>query len=543
MKINDITVPDSATYLELIKDTPLKEGALGVTVRGDTLPLNSPYRPEGDARILTYADEEGRRIYERTLQLMFLVGLRQIAPQAKARFEHSFGNGIYVRISGEEVTEEFTGRLKAAMAGLAEADIPISYNRYDKSQAEEYYSAENQMDKLRILRYRNFRYFDMYELKGIREYFYGVMCPSTGYVNVFDLAPYPPGIVLLMPSIEDASRPAAFKSMPKLMDAYKLAARENEMMGCTNAADLNEFIQKRRFRELIRMCEAMQERKIQSIADSFIESGAKILLIAGPSSSGKTTFSHRMNIALKVRGLNPVSISLDNYYLDREKIPVGPDGTRDFERIDTLDIELLCKQLLILIEGGEVELPEFDFKTGKRIGSTVGLRVGRDQPIIIEGIHALNEELTRSVPRSLKFKVYISALNLINLDDHCRIRTTDARLLRRIVRDSQFRGTSPEETMAMWDKVRYGEDNYIFPYQEEADVIFNSSLTYELPVLKKYVYMALATIDRDSPYYTLARRQMKFLNYFMTTNAEDEIPPNSLLREFIGGCGFYKAED
>ena len=303
------------------------------------------------------------------------------------------------------------------------------------------------------------------------------------------------------------------------------------------------MIVSRRLREFIRVNEALQERRIQQIADQFIKSGAQVLLIAGPSSSGKTTFSHRLSIALRVHGLRPVKISLDDYYLDRDSIPREPDGSIDLERIETLDLDLLCDHLPRLIRGETIDVPEFDFVDGKRSEHTHAFSVEPGQPVIIEGIHGLNDRLTATIPADKKFKVYISPLTMLNLDDHNRIRTTDARLLRRIVRDNLFRGTPPEQTLAMWASVRRGEEKYIFPFQEKADAMFNSSLTYELSIMKKYAYPQLLAITDDSPYYTLARRLVKFLNYIQTADVEDEVPVNSILREFIGGCCFYKDED
>jgi uridine kinase len=299
----------------------------------------------------------------------------------------------------------------------------------------------------------------------------------------------------------------------------------------------------RRLREFIRVNEAMHERKIQRIADQFVASGARLLLIAGPSSSGKTTFSHRMSIALRVQGLRPVKVSMDDYYLDRDSIPREPDGSVDLERIETLDVDLFCDHLYRLTKGETVDVPEFDFRSGRRSPKTHAFSVEPGQPIIIEGIHGLNDRLTATIPDDLKFKVYISPLTMLNLDDHNRIRTTDARLLRRLVRDHLFRGTPPEQTMAMWASVRRGEERYIFPFQEKADAMFNSALAYELAIMKKYVYPQLLSITEDSPHYTMARRLVKFLNYIQSADVEDEIPVNSILREFIGGCCFYREED
>ncbi len=394
-----------------------------------------------------------------------------------------------------------------------------------------------------MLRYRPFEHFQLYSLGGMMEYFYGVMAPSTACLGVFDLRYHMPGVVLQLPDPEHPERVSPFVHVPKLMKTFAQSARWNEILECSNASDLNEMVVNRKLREFIRVNEALHEKSISAIADQFVQSGARLILVAGPSSSGKTTFSHRLMIALKVLGLRPMSISLDDYYVDRDKIPYDENGEQDLERLDTLDVDLFNEHLVRILQGESVETPQYDFYTGCRTDKTHTVHADLDQPIIIEGIHGLNDELTRSVERSMKFKIYISALTTLNLDDHNRIRTTDARLLRRMVRDHQFRGTPPEKTMSMWASVRRGEEKYIFPFQEEADVMFNSSLVYELAIMKKYVYPMLVNLPTESPYYTMARRLVKFLNYFQSSDVEDEIPINSILREFIGGCCFYRKVD
>ncbi len=420
------------------------------------------------AKILTYADEEGRRIYERTLQFIFWRLAHRLYPGERVRIRHSFGQGLYIDLPKLTVTLAMVSRLEAEMRAIVEANLPIERVTVSKEDAEAYFADSGQADRLRILKYRKFNHFTLYKIDDLEDYFYGEMTPSTGYIQVFALHEYAPGIILQQPDVKNPSRPAPFLDLPMLIRTYSETAEWNAILNCENAADLNEMILNRRLREFIRVNEALQERKIQRIADAFIESGARLLLIAGPSSSGKTTFSHRMSIALRVQGLRPVKISLDDYYLDRDKIPREPDGSVDLERIETLDIDLLCDHLDRLLRGETVQVPEFDFREGKRTERTHAFYVEPDQPIIIEGIHGLNDRLTATVPRRLKFKVYISALTMLNLDDHNRIRTTDARLLRRIVRDSQFRGTPPEATMEMWPSVRRGEEKYIFPFQEES---------------------------------------------------------------------------
>ena len=518
-------------------------GALGISVRGRTDSLNDRVEEYSHARVLTFADEEGRRIYERTLQFVFLTAAHRLYPGERVRIRHSFAHGFYIDLPGVAVTDEIVARLKAEMRSIIAADLPIEKFQVSKEDAEAYFARTGQLDRLRILKYRKVPHFTLYRIDGLEDYFYGEMAVRTGAVAVFDLLNYGGGIILQRPNRSKPSEPAPFVDLPMLLHTYSETAEWNAILNCENAADLNDMIESRQLREFIRVNEALQSKKIQEIADMFIASGARLLLIAGPSSSGKTTFSHRLSIALRVHGLRPVKISLDDYYIDRDTLPREPDGSVDLERIETLDIDLLCDHLARLLAGETVQLPEYDFKLGKRAPQTHAFRVEPGQPIIIEGIHGLNDRLTASVPANMKYKVYISALTMLNLDDHNRIRTTDARLLRRIVRDNLFRGTPPEETMGMWASVRRGEERYIFPFQENANVMFNSSLSYELPIMKKYAYPQLLAITPDSPHYTLARRLVKFLNYIQTADVEDEIPVNSILREFIGGCCFYKSED
>ena len=519
------------------------KGALGICVQGRTYSMAAQVEEYAYARVLTYADEEGRRIYERSLQLLFLAAVNRLYPDAHVRIQHSFGQGLYIDIENMTVTEEMLAAIEKEMRRITALDLPVGKLDMSTAGAAKYFAETGQNHRLHLLQYREFDHFTMYELDGYEDYFYGKMVPSAGYVSVFGLVKYAQGLVLMQPDAKNPEQVAPFKDLPKLMKTYAESAEWMAILGCENAADLNDMVVDRRLREFIRVNEALQEQKIGRIAEQFIESGARVMLIAGPSSSGKTTFAHRLSIALRVHGLKPVKLSLDDYYRNRNELPLEEDGSIDLERLDTLDVPLLCEHLPKLLAGEEVQIPEYDFKSGMRMDHTHPMRVEPGQPIIIEGIHGLNDELTRSVPRGMKFKIYISALTMLNLDDHNRIRTTDARLLRRIVRDNLFRGTLPEKTMAMWASVRRGEENYIFPFQEEADAMFNSSLAYELPIMKKYAYPLLCAVQPESPYYTLARRLVKFLNYIRIADVEDEIPVNSILREFIGGCCFYRELD
>lgn len=545
LKINGICAEcaEGARYIDVIKTAGLEKGALGVAVRGETFSLNAVAQDGAEARVLTLLDEEGRRIYERTLQFVMLAAAARALPEVRLRIEHSFGDGLYVCAKEGALAPKQTRAVWTEMRRLIDADAPITRLNVGKDEAMEYFRSTGQEDKVRLMKYRSRERMTMYALNGVQGYFYGEMAPSAGCVRVCALRAYYPGMVLMMPDPKDGARVADFRDMPKLARTFAQSARWNAILGVTNAADLNEMAESRRLREFIRVNEALQERSVQKIADDFAASGARVALIAGPSSSGKTTFSHRLLIALRVLGLRPVKISLDDYYIERDRVPVEADGRRDLERIDILDLELLNAHLLELLQGKTVAAPEYDFVAGKRRAQTHPMSVEAGQPIIIEGIHGLNDMLTSAVPREMKFKIYVSALTTMNLDDHNRIRTTDARLLRRMVRDYLFRGTPPEETMLGWDSVRRGEEKYIFPYQEQADAMFNTSLAYELPIMKKYVYPMLNAVTPDSPCYTRARRLVKFLNYFRTTDVEDEIPVNSILREFIGGSCFYREDD
>ena len=543
----EISCKEGISWQEAVDLLPEKRRPLrplGISVLGRTYSLRDPAEEYAHAKILTFRDEEGRRIYERSLQLLFITAAHRVDASARVRIEHSYGHGLYIALHDEAMSEDFIAGVEREMRALAQADLPIERNRVTTDDAQEYFARTGQTDRLRILNYRQYEHFTLYRIgDGPEDYFYGEMAPSTGAVGVFALAPCGPGVVMMLPEVDDPSRPAEFKELPKLWRVYQETAEWNHILGCENAAELNEMIVNHRLREFIRVNEALQERKIQSIADQFIASGARLILVAGPSSSGKTTFAHRLSIALRVQGLRPVKLSMDDYYRDRDQLPLEPDGSIDFERIDALDVPLFADHLRRLMAGEIVDMPVFDFTVGKRTEQTHSFHVEKGQPIIVEGIHGLNEQLTEGIDRGQKFKIYISALTMLNLDDHNRIRTTDARLLRRIVRDQQFRGTPPEETIAMWNSVRRGEESYIFPFQEEADAMINSALTYELAFMKKFAYPALRAVAPSNPHYTLAQRLVKFLNYIQTADVEDEIPVNSLLREFIGGSCFYRETD
>ncbi|MDO4546988.1 MAG: nucleoside kinase [Clostridia bacterium] len=542
---HELSLEEGATYLDATRlvypENPRR--VLGIRVKGMSLPLDEKPREGEQAASLTVDTEEGRRIYERSLRFVMLYAMKRLYPSVRVRVENSTQHGVYITVEGMTLTTSAIEMIDREMRHIIAEDMPYERFVMTREDAQKLYRDAGEPDKMRLLEYRPFDYFTIYRLGDMYEYFYGEMPPSTGYAGVFALYMCLPGIQLQLPDPEDPSRESPFSDSPKLRQTFAESSNWARILDCDNISDLNDMIRKRRLREFIRVNEALHEKSISDIADKFTSSGAQVILIAGPSSSGKTTFAHRLMIQLKVRGLKPVKISLDDYYIDRDKLPLEPDGTHDLEKLETLDIRLFNDQLVALLQGELVELPIYDFTLQKRVEKTHSLKLAPGQPIVIEGIHALNDRLTCAIPRHKKFLIYISALTTLNMDDHNRIRTTDFRLLRRMVRDHHFRNTTPDETLKMWDSVRNGERKYILPYQESCDVMFNSTLHYEAAVLKKYAYPMLCETSPDEPYYTRVHRLIKFLNYVQSADVEDEIPVNSILREFIGGCCFYYEDD
>ena len=490
-------------------------------------------------RIWDGKNEEHRRIYERSARLILLLALREEMPGAKVRFEHSIGRGLYMTVSGGDLTASRVRALEARMHEIVKQDLPITKARWTREAAQAYFAKQGQDDTVRLLRYRPFAHFDVYTCDNLSEYFYGDMAASTGEIAHFALRFYYPGMVLLLPGDDLNGEAAPFVERTQLMRTYAQANETARILQCETAADLNDIIARGEARTFIRVSEALHERAIAHIAERIIARGARVVFVAGPSSSGKTTFANRLSIHLLASGRRPVAISLDNYYRNRVDAPKDENGKPDYECLESIDVPLFNEQLVELLAGRQVELPRYSFKTGEREKEGVPMRVDGDDVLIVEGIHGLNDALSEDIPAELKFRVYVSALAQLNLDDHNRIRATDVRLLRRMVRDQRDRDTSVEGTMAMWDSVRAGEEKYIFPFQERADVMFNTSLLYEIAVLKKYAYPMLCQVPPESEHYVRARRLVKFLHYFVDCDAESEIPPTSILREFIGGCTFY----
>ena len=455
------------------------------------------------------------------------------------RVEHSLGSGIYCEIIGRNsISTEFLETLRKEMNDLVKEDKMIEKKSMNTGNAIKLFEKVGMEDKVKLLSYRLDSKTNVYVLSGYTDYFYGFMPASTGCLTVFDLVPYKEGFLLMLPDPKNPTVPAEPSDRPKLYDTLQEANKWGKSLEVDTVGDLNELIAAGRTEELILVQEALMEQKIADMALQIKKAGTKkFIMIAGPSSSGKTSFSYRLSVQLKALGMKPHPIGLDNYYCDREHCPKNPDGSYNFECLEALDVELFNKQMLQLLNGEKVSMPTFNFKTGKQEFRGNTMQLGADDILVIEGIHGLNDKLSHSLPAESKYKIYISALTELNVDRHNRIPTTDGRLLRRIVRDARTRGTEAKDTIKMWSSVRNGEENYIFPFQEEADYMFNSASIYELAVLKLYAEPLLFSIPKDCPEYVEAKRLLKFFSYFLNI-PDDAIPRNSISREFVGGSCF-----
>lgn len=486
-------------------------------------------------KFLDTNNSDGYRVYSRSLTLVFIMACEELYDNCKVTIEHSLSNGLYCEVHTSKVlTERDKDIIKAKMQEIIDKDYPIEKSVTTKKEAIELFKKHNMLSKAELLNYKEYDDVKIYKCNNYIDHFYGHMLPSTGYLKVFDLIKYEGGFILIGPSEDNKYKLKEFIPQPKLSNIYLEMENWSKLMGVDTVLSLNKIIENKKYGDLIRTVEALQEKKLGNIADIIKQENKRIILIAAPSSSGKTSFAHRLSIHLRVNNLSPVPISLDDYFVDRDKTPLDEFGNYDFESIRAINLERFNNDLRDLLEGKEVTIPRFNFKLGK---SEEGkkLKIEKNQPIILEGIHGLNPILTSSIPNKDKFKIYLSVLTQVNLDDHNRIPTTDLRLIRRIVRDNQFRGHDATRTILTWDSVRRGEKQNIFPYQEEADIIFNSSCVYELAILKAYVRPLLEKIDIESEAYSEANRILKFLQYFVELKDTSDLPPTSILREFIGG--------
>ena len=496
----------------------------------------------GNIKLIYYKDAAGAAAYTRTAQFIIFLAVSQLWPNARVKMSCNVGTGLYFKVNG---AEDFSAEvLKKRVAEIVKQDIILTRKRIMTADAIKYFAAKGEYDKSRLFSYREMPTLDVYEYDGFADYYYGEMASSTTVLRVWDILEAPGGFVFIFPDSQNPDQVAAPPELPKLLSVYNEGKDWCELMECETVADLNELVDSGKIRELIRINEALHEKRFSQVADMICRRGSKAVMLAGPSSSGKTTSANRLATQLRVHGKKPILMGLDDYYIDRDKIEPGPDGKIDLEHINTIDCELFAEHLSKLLGGEEVELPTFNFKTGSREWSGKKLTLDENSIIIVEGLHGLNPMLLpKELPAHLIFRMYVSPLLPLNLDDHNRIACSYLRLLRRIVRDFKTRNSSVPRTLSMWDSVRRGESRWIFPYQENADVIFNSSTLYELAVLKKYVFPLLKAVGPEDEYYDDANSIVKILNFIHTADVDDEIPPTSLVREFIGGNSFYRDKE
>ncbi len=500
--------------------------------------LSQPVQESGPVSFLTMTHKDGKRTYRRSVTIMMQKAVYNLwGSGIHVRVYYSLGQGYYCELIGREITAEDVAALKAEMERLAEADLPIKKKSIKTREAEKYFQRLGMYDKERLMHYRRSSRVNIYDLDGLIDYHYGYMVPSTGYLKYFDLELYEGGFMLLFPD-QDSRRVEPFAASGKLHQTLKAAREWGRMLNVGTIGALNDAITAGRGEEIILTQEALMEARIEDIAAQIAaDRGKKFVMIAGPSSSGKTTFSNRLAVQLVAKGLKPYPVALDDYYVNRTECPKDADGNFDFECLEAIDVELFNRDMSSLLAGEEVELPFFNFKTGMREYRGRSLKLGADDVLVIEGIHGLNDRLSYSLPAECKFRIYLSALTQLSIDEHNPLPTTDGRLIRRIVRDAKTRSTSAQETIAMWPSVRRGEEKNIFPFQDSADVVFNSALIYEAAVLKAYAEPLLFQIPEDSEEYLEAKRLLKFLDYFLPLPTEI-IARNSLIREFIGGSCF-----
>lgn len=490
---------------------------------------------------VTTKDDPGYLTYVRGLTFVMVKAIyHELKDHVdKVMVEFSIANGLYLDVTSDvELTKEICERIKKRMQEIIQSDIPFEKRSIGTDAARKLFFQYHMYDKHNLFKYRRVSKANIYSLGGFEDYYYGYMPPTTGMLKYFDVQLYKNGLVLVLPNKSEPTVVREFQSRDKLFNTMTQTNEWGKLMGIETVGSLNETITKGEMNELMLVQEALQEKKIAEIAEQIIASGnRKFVMIAGPSSSGKTTFSHRLSIQLRAHGLRPHPIAVDDYFLNREDTPKDEFGNYNFETLNAIDVKQFNEDMTALLEGKVVEMPTFNFKTGKREYKGNVKQLGQNDILVIEGIHGLNDALSYSLPKESKFKIYISALTQLNIDEHNRIPTTDGRLIRRMVRDARTRGTSAKETIAMWHSVRRGEEENIFPYQESADVMFNSALIYELSVLKQYAEPILFGIEEGCPEYIEAKRLLKFLDYFLGVSSE-KVPQNSMLREFIGGSCF-----
>lgn len=536
--------PEEMTYQELAGEyqSRYEDDILLVRADGKLRELHKKLKPDSTIQFITCRDKPGMQTYVRSATLLLLKAFYDVVgsdniEEVTVRF--SVGSGLFIDPSGKfELNQELLDHVKMRMQDLVDRKLPIMKRSENTDDAIDLFHSYRMYDKERLFRYRRVSRVNIYSIGNFEDYFYGYMVQNTGYIKYFDLVLYQGGFVLLYPDKSDTRHIPSFEPADKLFHVMMESCIWGERLGVDNVGALNETIAQGRIGKLILMSEALQEKKIAEIAEEITKKKEKkFVMIAGPSSSGKTSFANRLSIQLQTQGRRPHTISVDNYFLNRVDSPKDEFGNYNYEVLECLDLKQFNEDMTALLEGKTVELPQYNFKKGVREYKGDFLTMGPEDILVIEGIHCLNPGLSYALPKENKYNIYISALTQLNIDEHNRIPTTDGRLIRRMVRDSRTRGSSAQETIRMWPSVRRGEEQYIFPFQEQADAMFNSGMVYELAVLKQYAEPLLFGIPRESEEYLEAKRLLKFLDYFLGVGSE-AIPVNSLVREFVGGSCF-----
>ena len=530
----EVSGPTGSSLIDLVPDIP--QDVLAAQVDGETVHLRKKIWENGRLNWLTLSSEAGARVYQRSLCLLLFTAVEELFPGGEVRIQHSLSKGFFGELKiGRPVGTEDWELLNKKMREIVQENRPILPHKILASKGAKVFEKKGQFEKAELLKQLGNQEIVLYRCNKTLDYLYGPTVYATGLLELFASHSLSPGFLLSFPLIDNPTKLPDYVPQPKLAKVFREAESWADVLDCRFVSNLNDHIEEGKFAELVTVSEAFHIRKLVHLADQVAQrpKSHRLICIAGPSSSGKTTFAERLKVFLEVNGLKPVMISVDDYFKDREHTPKKPDGTYDFEHLEAIDLELFNEHVRLLLQGEPVELPRFNFVEGVRGASGKITQVGKLQPIIIEGIHGLNEKLTAEIPRGEKFKIYISALTQLALDNHNRISTTDARLLRRLVRDHQYRGATAERTLEMWASVRAGEEEFIFPYQEEADIMFNSALIYELAVLKKWAEPLLRSVEEDSPVIGEAKKLLRFLEYFYEADSK-AIPEMSILREFIG---------
>jgi uridine kinase len=538
--------PIGTSYQEIAKEYQPQyvNDILLVSINGKLSELHKTVQFDCNLHFFTGKDQPGIQTYHRSAIFVMMKAFYDVAGAEnieKVTVDFSLGKGYYLEAHGKiKLTEELLSRVKARMQEYVSQKIPIMKRSVNTDDAIDLFHKHRMYDKERLFRYRRVSRVNIYSIGGFEDYYYGYMVQNTEYIKYFDLILHDDGFMLMLPQKDNPKEVPVFEpeKKQKLFRVLKESVKWGERLNVSHVGALNEEIASGNINELILIQEALQEKKIAGIAERIgADRSKKFVMIAGPSSSGKTTFSHRLSVQLKAQGMIPHPIAVDDYFVNRVDSPKNPDGSYNYEVLESLDIEQFNKDMTALLAGETVEMPRYQFKTGVREYRGDYLKLGKDDILVIEGIHCLNDRLSYTLPQDSKFRVYVSALTQLNVDEHNRIPTTDCRLIRRMVRDARTRGASAQDTIRMWPMVRAGEEEYIFPFQESADMMFNSATVYELAVLKQYAEPLLFGIPRESPEYMEAKRLLKFLDYFLGVNNED-IPRNSIVREFIGGSCF-----